>query len=847
MSVNTLLEVEVEVINNDESVVTTRQLINNDKRRAKSALDDDECIVKLDGELDVLSQLDFCPFKNGRHQTCSCLHVLRDPNIRWSVSKYLLAFFKKDKFHQDTVVIDWYRYATDGCTAPKSKKLLFHLPFDATDLPSGDIHYNVLLKTCHTAKVCTSSLMALLQLGRHAWQTIVNEAKTTGVAKPHGNIGNKNPALSEDSELMKFFCKYMEELKDMGEVRATRSVEILVAGEVVGHTNRDHAIEDIYLPMCLGYRPCYGRYLAGLGFKYEPNSDGTYTTSALEADIEAEVVVGDNTKKFLHFSTFFRIWKRDYPTLKVSKPIQDICEQCFCFAHRSKFLVTPRATSTSNFGPPSKFMLNSSIDDTLFQNFSELCLDDNMSIDNNNDSNESDLEEIGSIESTDDPLISELVSTEEEPAPTEESTIGGDVDDDEVTEDGAEAPDDADESREKMMLRMGTHVQMARVQRELYRHYVNKAINDAEIGALHSERSYTFVVDYGQNMELPVFNHEQPGCAYYYSPLSVYNLGVVNHAHKYGQINSDGNVRNEYKEHMHAHVYHEGVAKKGANNVASLIMKTLTDSNILRENDPGGELVIVFDNCSGQNKNNTMLKLLVYLTEIGYFKRVTFVFLIVGHTKNAADRLFNMLKRDYRLKNIFTMDCLMDHLNVSESVTIHPTLADDFFDYESFLDMFYSDFKSKVKQHHIFSCNYNSSRVGNKINVELRESNLDIHPITTHNAIKAGFFGRTANYAKGSKGLREAIMKRPTDIARYKAEYLRVIEPPSINIYKRVELHTKYKPIVPIEFQNDIIYEEPPQNVIDAVKAEKKSRGKFKKDLNAEKKKVSRKLDEMLH
>ncbi len=75
--------------------------------------------------------------------------------------------------------------------------------------------------------------MALLQLGRYAWQTIVNEEKTTGVAKPHGNIRTKNPALSEDSELMKHFRKYMEELIDMGEVRATRSVEILVAGEVV--------------------------------------------------------------------------------------------------------------------------------------------------------------------------------------------------------------------------------------------------------------------------------------------------------------------------------------------------------------------------------------------------------------------------------------------------------------------------------------------------------------------------------------------------------------------------------------------------------------------------------------
>ncbi len=79
-------------------------------------------------------------------------------------------------------------------------------------------------------------------------------------------------------------------------------------------------------------------------------------------------------------------------------------------------------------------------------------------------------------------------------------------------------------------------------------------------------------------------------------------------------------------DHMHAHVYHEGVGKKGANNVCSLIIKTLKLRGILREDDPGGELNIVFDNCSGQNKNNTVLLLLVWLTEMGYFKKVNFVF-----------------------------------------------------------------------------------------------------------------------------------------------------------------------------------------------------------------------------
>ena len=74
---------------------------------------------------------------------------------------------------------------------------------------------------------------------------------------------------------------------------------------------------------------------------------------------------------------------------------------------------------------------------------------------------------------------------------------------------------------------------------------------------------YTFVVDFGQNMELPSYPKEQPGCTYYYSPLSVYNLGVVNHAHVY----NDGRV----SANLHAHVYHEGVVKKGATNVTSLM------------------------------------------------------------------------------------------------------------------------------------------------------------------------------------------------------------------------------------------------------------------------------------
>jgi hypothetical protein len=91
----------------------------------------------------------------------------------------------------------------------------------------------------------------------------------------------------------------------------------------------------------------------------------------------------------------------------------------------------------------------------------------------------------------------------------------------------------ADKERELMLLQAAAHIEMARAQRALYQAKMADAVADATAGKEHSVRRYTFVVDYGQNMELPVYNKEQPGCTYYFSPMSVYNLGVVDYTHVY--------------------------------------------------------------------------------------------------------------------------------------------------------------------------------------------------------------------------------------------------------------------------------------------------------------------------
>ena len=79
--------------------------------------------------------------------------------------------------------------------------------------------------------------------------------------------------------------------------------------------------------------------------------------------------------------------------------------------------------------------------------------------------------------------------------------------------------------------------------------------------------------------------------------------------------------------------------------MASMLVSELKRLNIMQENNPGKELTIIMDNCAGQNKNRMVLRLANYLVKAGYFKKVYFVFYVMGYTKNACDRWFNMLKQ----------------------------------------------------------------------------------------------------------------------------------------------------------------------------------------------------------
>jgi hypothetical protein len=117
-----------------------------------------------------------------------------------------------------------------------------------------------------------------------------------------------------------------------------------------------------------------------------------------------------------------------------------------------------------------------------------------------------------------------------------------------------------------------------------------------------------------------------------------------------------------------------------------------------------------------------------------YFKEVNFIFIIVRHTKNAADRLFNLLKTKYRLQNLFTFQALLEALGRSPIVTIHPTIPDDFIDYDKLMRNIYRPLSGKVKKNHIFSCN----NVGDRM--MLRQSDLAEHTTVSFNLRKKGIW-----------------------------------------------------------------------------------------------------------
>ena len=291
--------------------------------------------------------------------------------------------------------------------------------------------------------------------------------------------------------------------------------------------------------------------------------------------------------------------------------------------------------------------------------------------------------------------------------------------------------------------------------------------------------SYCLIGDYAQNLELPHFGAEQPQDIYYFSALTVNVFGLADVT--------------KLPTTMHAYGYLEDKGGKGGNNVASLLIKGLHDLGWIHEGTTGKHLSIILDNCGGQNKNNYVLRLALWLVERSYFHNVDIIFYIRGHTKNACDRLFSQLKKRYHRQQIFIMDQLVDVLNFSPNVHFQEVQAHDFFDYGEMLDYFYKKFPNgTIQNNHVFSV---SSEHPTKMIVK-----------TTDAADPVEMDFRLATNVNDNN--------RAAALQNYE---LTPIPAPGLKEIKQVELYSKFRRFVPDEFK-DIICPKPSDEILDNIR-----------------------------
>ena len=142
------------------------------------------------------------------------------------------------------------------------------------------------------------------------------------------------------------------------------------------------------------------------------------------------------------------------------------------------------------------------------------------------------------------------------------------------------------------------------------------------------------VISFDLQQALPVPNLSV-GPAFYLKKAWVYNLGIHDCGTNKGYM----------------YMWSENTAKRGSDEIASILYKHFT------ENKTGAKTLIVFsDNCTGQNKNWSVICLWRNLVKEGIFQSVEHRFLTVGHTHLPSDRDFANIekyKRHY-LKTVYT-------------------------------------------------------------------------------------------------------------------------------------------------------------------------------------------------
>lgn len=800
-----------------------------DRKRKGEEITDEKLRSECLDHIKMLSASCCIEITSGRKTPCSCMKVLStDSDAAGRLAEFVKTYGFMNRSMKQTLFKEWMRHGEtlkhailEKAPHHKKKFPTYSLPMNAPSQRPNAVAKPILF--------CLNALCKIVGIGRTALRTIRRSYQTD----PFGPVatkyaGNKNrqkgsKSLAALPELRVFF----EELIELAEPYATKFVREETRCEV-----REDDPDIVELPPSTTKRGLHRRFLFEQGYELKTDAKGrhpklgNYTVRKDKAWIESKKSPG----KKIVWSTFCQVWRREYPKLRIRAPSRDTCDDCVKL--RNLFRRRKRASKAPTTPPPGagyfcepceetsqsrKRKHEDSFDSAEGQGDEPKANSDNsvlMEDDNQgDDSSMGATEEIelvrirGGGEGVGGGIDDEASDSESDDGDLDEMVVNDNLEDIELLDfdllgdgefvmpnlDEIDPSDDEDEDEEsleqldeyeKEIAKANLHIKHAKFQRELMRQKIIQAREDRRKGVPRSNRVFTFILDYAQNLGLPHYGAEQPGATYYFSPLGVYEFGIVDASGE--------------RDHLHAYVYPEGTGNKGGNNVASMLMAELRRQGLLDKSEgPSGELNLVMDNCRGQNKNRMVLRLAVFLVECGFFKRVNIIFLVRGHTKNACDRLFNLMKLRFHKEDCYTFSQLKTLLSKQDDVTIYDASKGIFFNYDEMLNKFYKKLQTgSVAKNHIFSASAED-------------------PGVMHLQVARGEEETSQDLVLGPRG--EDRVKAMEGTA------LSPLVPPGIKPIKQVEMHTKYRFFVPEEFWPEIC-PEPDQEVVNKVKVEKKEK-----------------------
>ncbi|ETP40722.1 hypothetical protein F442_11999 [Phytophthora nicotianae P10297] len=248
------------------------------------------------------------------------------------------------------------------------------------------------------------------------------------------------------------------------------------------------------------------------------------------------------------------------------------------------------------------------------------------------------------------------------------------------------------------------------------------------------------------------------------------------------------------------YLYDETASGKGSDQIISMLEHFLL-TKVLSEGK--NRLTVYADNCSGQNKNNYVIKFLLAQVDMGLLKHVDYKFFVKGHTKNSCDRGFGHFRKHVAKEDCYTVAHVVDAVKeaAANSVTVHISRgSSQFKTYKGVLTDLYKRLE-RIQQYQIFSMDEVSIGV-----VSCRKEPSD-EPVEMNLRRKI-----------------DGILTTKEKVVKMMSDHVEVLAPPPPNVEKSQTMYHNIRPYVPEEFRDDPLYAKPSaQDHLDA-KAAKQAR-----------------------